>query len=330
MKSISRASSGLPTRSSFASPLCRHSLRSNARARDGARPWFRTNSCAGPEPPCWGARPDGRLPPPQWARGRPVWLERRKTLELDDLRLTATVRGQNGVVSVAIKTVLLGGAHVKSASLIVAHGGRRYTAALDVIPDPALVRGEIEIPNVDLWWPHTHGEPALYEASLELETTATDGHQTTVKANLGSVGFRTVTLDPPCRRFRPEYQRREDFLPGSDMDAARLRRPQCFRHGVFGRHRPGTRSRNEYAARSRPVRVRDRHVSRSLRLRRHPALAGVHVRQHGLPGGRSELRSQCLPRNRSTATAPARTAVTLRSLRKQRRCATGRDVGCGA
>ncbi len=43
--------------------------------------------------------------------------------------------------------------------------------------------GQLHIPDVETWWPHTHGRPALHEVVLEL-----DGKQ----HRLGRTGFRRV------------------------------------------------------------------------------------------------------------------------------------------
>ena len=49
-----------------------------------------------------------------------------------------------------------------------------------------LLRGRVEIPGVRRWWPHTHGDPALYPVAV------TAGGQA---FTLGKIGFRTVTVD---------------------------------------------------------------------------------------------------------------------------------------
>ncbi len=49
-----------------------------------------------------------------------------------------------------------------------------------------LLRGRAEIPEVKRWWPHTHGDPALYALQIFV------GDQT---FDLGAVGFRTITID---------------------------------------------------------------------------------------------------------------------------------------
>ncbi|KQU47106.1 beta-mannosidase [Rhodococcus sp. Leaf278] len=62
-----------------------------------------------------------------------------------------------------------------------------------LIDDNAFELGTVEhidstltLPDVELWWPHTHGRPRTYRVALEIDGTV---HHT------GVVGFRTVELD---------------------------------------------------------------------------------------------------------------------------------------
>ena len=57
--------------------------------------------------------------------------------------------------------------------------------------------GELKIPDVQLWWPHTHGEPVLYTASLTL--CDSEGK---AEFSLGALGFRTIELDTAGGDFR--------------------------------------------------------------------------------------------------------------------------------
>ena len=49
-----------------------------------------------------------------------------------------------------------------------------------------ILRGRVEIPEVERWWPHTHGAPALYPVAVTVGDQAFD---------LGKVGFRTIEID---------------------------------------------------------------------------------------------------------------------------------------
>jgi beta-mannosidase len=59
------------------------------------------------------------------------------------------------------------------------HGDLRRT-------DPHTLAGTLRVPDAQRWWPHTHGEPALYrvDASIGAHVLA-----------CGNVGFRTITED---------------------------------------------------------------------------------------------------------------------------------------
>lgn len=52
--------------------------------------------------------------------------------------------------------------------------------------DPHTLAGELFVPHVERWWPHTHGTPALHGVALELDGVTVD---------LGRVGFRTVEVE---------------------------------------------------------------------------------------------------------------------------------------
>lgn len=60
---------------------------------------------------------------------------------------------------------------------------------VEVAAGVATARARLEIDDPELWWPHTHGRPALYDYEVRIETA--DG----VWCADGSVGFRTVRVD---------------------------------------------------------------------------------------------------------------------------------------
>ena len=49
----------------------------------------------------------------------------------------------------------------------------------------------MEIKNADLWWPRGYGEPALYDAKVEL----VDSDGTILSTDNKRVGLRTIQLD---------------------------------------------------------------------------------------------------------------------------------------
>jgi beta-mannosidase len=58
-----------------------------------------------------------------------------------------------------------------------------------------MAEGELILQRPDLWWPHTHGEPALYR--LRLSITLSDRDEP-LELDLGSVGFRAIDSGDPA------------------------------------------------------------------------------------------------------------------------------------
>jgi beta-mannosidase len=141
--------------------------------------WFRTTLLG--RTPGWS--------PPAAAVGpwRPVRVERRRGVVVDELRLDVGVEdeGRRGQVEVACRLRSLGPRPSK-VELVVERGGRAHRATL--AGDGERWSGRLEVRAPALWWPHTHGEPALYDARL----VAGD-----VTVELGKLGFRSITLDEP-------------------------------------------------------------------------------------------------------------------------------------
>ncbi|MCZ7454060.1 glycosyl hydrolase 2 galactose-binding domain-containing protein [Rhizobium rhizogenes] len=106
---------------------------------------------------------------------RPISLIRQESV-LCTLRSSLDDTGR-GKVSI----VLEANRDIQSARVICAG----YSINLSKGEDGKLL-GELLIPGVEIWWPHTHGRPALHDIILEL-----DGKQ----HRLGRTGFRQVEID---------------------------------------------------------------------------------------------------------------------------------------
>ncbi len=133
---------------------------------DGNLRWFRT-MIFGRSP---GYAP-GPAPVGPW---RPVRVSRRAAVGLDSLALRARVDGDDGVVRVSAN---LRGA-VREAEVISGDRRVRLREATD-----GCYEAELRVPDPALWWPHTHGDPALHELSVEL-----DGEPVATRR----VGFRSL------------------------------------------------------------------------------------------------------------------------------------------
>jgi beta-mannosidase len=138
---------------------------------------------------------------------RPVRLEIRRHVELDQLALLPRLSGTDGVLSVRARLRLLDDARPDTVTVEVSGPSASHSAKLELrdapgsapsdapgnapdgAPDAVTVSGELRIPDVARWWPHTHGQPDLYRVRLRL-----DGGAHPIELDAGSVGFRELSF----------------------------------------------------------------------------------------------------------------------------------------
>ena len=92
-------------------------------------------------------------------------------------RLISRLDSGDGIVSFALSGLTPG------ASVIITFA--EQSLGLRANEDGALAH-DIKVKNPKLWWPHTHGEPYLYEVRAQIDGAV---------YALGRVGFREVTID---------------------------------------------------------------------------------------------------------------------------------------
>lgn len=143
--------------------------------------WFRTTVLG--RTPGW--TPPAALVGP-W---RGVWLAAQPALALGSLELKSQVDGRQGLLAVRCSFEGVDADKTVSVHLQLVRAGRAMAVDLRLSDGWA---GVLAVDDVDLWWPHTHGEPALYDASL-LVRGPTQAEPTVM--SLGKVGFRTVSVD---------------------------------------------------------------------------------------------------------------------------------------
>ncbi|HEY7422167.1 MAG TPA: hypothetical protein VH541_09150 [Gaiellaceae bacterium] len=107
---------------------------------------------------CPGFAP-GPAPVGPW---KPVSLERRHRIVVEQLSLRPRVEGDEGVLRVTAHLRAIEGPLPDEVEVEVA--GRR--ALLPV--NRGRAEGEVRVPDVELWWPHTHGEPLLHETAFRV------------------------------------------------------------------------------------------------------------------------------------------------------------------
>jgi beta-mannosidase len=91
-----------------------------------------------------------------------------------DIALHATLEGDDGILQLALR-------HEGEASVIAGE----HSAPLVPTGDGRL-EGTLRLPDIEKWWPHTHGTPALHEVKVRI-----GGGEIVV----GRTGFRSIAVD---------------------------------------------------------------------------------------------------------------------------------------
>lgn len=154
--------------------------------------WFRTTLL--------GRTPGWSPPAPAVGPWQPIWLEIRRNLHLENTTLRASVRQERGIVEFDSQVAALGGATIDGAQLVLERNGKSFQGALHFDLASGQLRGSTTVDQPELWWPHTHGEPALYSARA-LITVRRGSEQSVCEIQLGQLGFRTVSLDTAHGNF---------------------------------------------------------------------------------------------------------------------------------
>jgi beta-mannosidase len=183
----------------------------------------------------------GRTPgwsPPAAVVGpwRDIWLEERRGVQLEDIRLHTRVEQHAGIVDVTCRLATSTSAQLASPqlTLCVEHDAAVWRVDLRAQADATatVYRGSLEIPHVALWWPHTHGEPRLHPAWIE----ARDAAGTVQRLELGPLGFRSLTLNQMQGRFALSVNGVEVFCRGAcwtPLDPVTLRSsPEAYRQAI--------------------------------------------------------------------------------------------------
>lgn len=129
----------------------------------------------------------GHMPgwcPPLQAAGpwRPVELLGGTPHAFDTVDLASRLEGSDGIVSLTLSFI---DEQIPAPAAHLTCGG--VDAAL-TWRDTRTLTGSLRIPDVERWWPHTHGVARLHDVSLRLGDAP-------APIELGRIGFRTVEVD---------------------------------------------------------------------------------------------------------------------------------------
>jgi beta-mannosidase len=185
-----RASNRLSIRFAALEPLLQQPRRPRARWRtqlvgNGNLRFFRTMLL--------GRAPGFAPGPAAVGPWRGIRLERRRRLAVEELALRPRLVGDDGLLSVRARLRVLAGAMPSAVEVRLdgpsgTHAARLALSQTGEGAGPTLLaEGELTVPGVERWWPHTHGQPALHEVRIVVE-----GEDRPLAIHAGRVGFREL------------------------------------------------------------------------------------------------------------------------------------------
>ena len=121
---------------------------------------------------------------------KPIRVERSRGVIVESVRLRARLDGADGTLSVRgrLRTVLAGESPGELEVQLDGPNGT-HRSSLDLTSEGGgfELAGELVVPGVEPWWPHTHGVPALHDVSLRIVLGAEE-----IVVPAGRVGFRSL------------------------------------------------------------------------------------------------------------------------------------------
>jgi beta-mannosidase len=176
--------------------ICCRGLAPRLRARRRPRARWRTRLVAEGNLRFFRTMLLGRAPgfapgPPAVGPWREVRLERRRRLVVEELSLRPRVDRTHGRLAVNARLRRLDDAPYTAVEVELSRGSQTLRAPLAVAEhDGGLeCEGELVVSDVALWWPHTHGDPAMYEVRLIVSHASSS-----VAVAAGRVGFRSLAM----------------------------------------------------------------------------------------------------------------------------------------
>ncbi|MBG9388305.1 glycoside hydrolase family 2 protein [Caenimonas aquaedulcis] len=163
-----------------------------------------------------GRTPGWSPPAPAVGPWRDIWLLPRDAAALARCSLEVAWDGSDGTVRCDLGN---DGVFALPLTFTVEGHGMTVSAAMEAAGD-ATLSTQLRVPGARPWWPHTHGEPALYTATL-----ADAKGVTLVKRR---IGFRTVAIDTGEEGFELRVNGVAVFCRGAvwtPLDAVSLRAP---------------------------------------------------------------------------------------------------------
>lgn len=139
---------------------------------------------------------------------REVWLAEEG--DVPEARLRAELQGRQGRMHLEVQPPRAWAGQLESAHLIVEREGRAWRQPMSMTDDGRWT-ADLVIDAPALWWPHTHGEPALYDVALQWQERSGAAR----RLALGRTGFRRIELDTADDGFAVRVNGERVFCRGA-------------------------------------------------------------------------------------------------------------------
>lgn len=123
---------------------------------------------------------------------RSIRLTRRRALSIGQVELRSRIERGRSLVNARLTLDTLD-ARLESATL---HVGEASVPLMLEGEGSMIIVGELEVPNAERWWPHSHGGQPRYDARIRLKTSR-ETHEVT----FDPLAFRTVVAETDADRF---------------------------------------------------------------------------------------------------------------------------------
>ena len=155
-----------------------------------------------------GRIPGWTPPIPPIGPWRGVKLEVGDRYRVNKARVTPSCDDTGAKIAVDVSLELSNGEPLP-ASATMTIGSERYELDFHADDGTCRIRGEISVGTQTLWWPHTHGDPALHRCDISVDGPA--GKQKILDR---SIGFRTVDVDRDSGRVTLRINKQPVFARG--------------------------------------------------------------------------------------------------------------------
>lgn len=151
----------------------------------------------------------GRIPgwtPPVSPVGpwKPIFLA--ENSKPRNININTSAIGRTGLVRFSCD--IIPRTKIESANLNI--NGVDYALSINKREKIYELSGEIELSDVQLWWPHTHGEPKLYQIDLIIKTQSKNNTH-----KLQDIGFKTIKVNQANDTFQIKVNDEVIFCRGA-------------------------------------------------------------------------------------------------------------------